>query len=425
MMTRRVWTTGLVMVVLAMLSPAAMAQAVVRVFVEHPIGDRDDLTLAVLTEPYFFRGAAWPEAGQDAPKSMERQADEAVAYWKTMPPGYRAACWGGWFFTPLVEPRWHGFADLPLADPMKDFRNKAISNVAWETARLRVVAERAEKAGITIDFNYFDFESGYNAWGWPGEAETARIVADTEARRRFSAALRLATSDKTAPAWGQPKAYEWKVEFTRYTGAMNAAAMRTALAESGLRAVSTTIVNYEFTNVGGFTAYDANGWPVGLLDQTLDKARTSCPSVYLGSGRHRLSSPALAKDPLWNALIENVNRIRSLLAVGGGAVVPVVSACEWSPARAVASEALIAHGVRSGVSTWNLWNPPDCRGAGQERAIAGMFARHARWAPAKRRVLPEIPLDAEAIDTDGFVTTYAAFLAAARPEIRTATTPAE
>lgn len=388
----------------------------VRVFVECPLINRDPLTTAFLTEPYFFRGESWGENHQP-PKSMEQQADEAVAYWKTLPPGWRGASWGDWFFTPLLQRDDMGYPGVAKVNPVEDFRRGSFSNLRWETTRLKTVVSKAASANLKIDFSYFDCETQYHAWGFPNDAELAIILNDPVCRSKMPLSVRtLVPPGGKIPDWGTQASADWYIQFGRYCDTINVGSIKRVMYDSGLINQSSIIVNFNYRQLGSFTVYDHNGWPYAL-ERTLDADRTSCMPLYLADvsnpdGTFRCRRPPIAvnKDPLWVALVEDLNKLRS--AVANGPFVPVVQTCDWTYNRGIATELLIAHGLRSGVTTWDLFNPPECAQKRQEAAIAMCFAKHHRHMSPVRLNLPEMSLDTDRIDTNGFVTTYVDFMRA-------------
>jgi hypothetical protein len=430
MMRRRDWILWwLAVVIVAIATNVLVSRAIaggappmVRVFTEHPLAAHDDLTRAFITEPAIFHGEAWNQT------PFEQQVKNAVDHWLHQAPGYRGACFGGWYFTPLVT-QIDGLG-YPIAkgDALADFRAMQFANLDFEggpQGRITRIVNAARGAGITrIDFAYFDFENGYQAWGFPDAAKLAEIVGDPAARRRMPVDVRTLSATKTAPGFGSPDWRAWQIAFGTWCQRINVSSMRSAIASSGLAALCPdAIVNFEGTRVGAFTMYDLNGWPC-VADSTIDRAHTSCPCCYLddysigdaGGGRTYFkcrSPPAVSdKDPLWVGVIENLNHIRATIAQGP--CTPVIETCRWSPDRAYATEVLIAHALRCGVLTFDLFNPPGCQEHGEEAAMAGILARQYRFASDVRLALPEIPLDAGSIETGGFVTTYADFMAAVR-----------
>jgi hypothetical protein len=158
-----------------------------------------------------------------------------------------------------------------------------------------------------------------------------------------------------------------------------------------------------------------NDWPMrGALTPDI-----SSPESYPGFVRH---APEREKDVRWNRLIQILNVTRACLATPDQRVEPWVASPTFADEHLPPLpdpwlwEQLMRHFAASGVETYLFWNPRPTR---QDFAAAkrwmdememarGVFAA-LRVAPPQRD-LPEIPFDADVIETGGVRTTYEEFL---------------
>ncbi len=162
-----------------------------------------------------------------------------------------------------------------------------------------------------------------------------------------------------------------------------------------------------------------------------DKAATcggiSAPIAYLDHRNENTPRYARTeKIQRWNRLIDVLNRARS--AAGTGLVTPWVSAPgygkyganSWARPTELAGEykiweIMMDHMLAMGIDTFVLWNPgprfnPNAHVT--DAFVDQWLADHPRAAGPQLRNLPEIPLDADSITTNGVTTTYQQFLEA-------------
>ena len=179
------------------------------------------------------------------------------------------------------------------------------------------------------------------------------------------------------------------------------------------------ISNYNESNIS-FPVYQYRGMPI----PNVTMGSISSPICYLLEmptwGRYSNTS----KDIRWNRLIDNLNVCRSGAAVGP--VMPWISAPGFGVEgqRTWASESdlpqemefwtvQMQHLVAMGVDNYMIWNPA---AAYNPTAVLGdqlvdEWLRNNPVAPTQLVTdLPEIPLDADQIVTNGVVTTYEQFL---------------
>ncbi len=160
-----------------------------------------------------------------------------------------------------------------------------------------------------------------------------------------------------------------------------------------------------------------------------DKAATcggiSAPIAYLDHRNENTPRYARTeKIQRWNRLIDVLNRARS--AAGTGLVTPWISAPgygkyganSWARPTELAGEyriweIMMDHMLAMGIDTFVLWNPsprfnPNAHVT--DAFVDQWLAENPRGAGPQLRNLPEIPLDADSITTNGVTTTYQDFL---------------
>ena len=325
---------------------------------------------------------------------METQIAQAVEHWRLQPPSHRVAVFDGGFFDACTRAEAASGWGLPAPSVVEDIRRGTHNpkTTSFERKRLGAVAKAATDAGMTIAVAYFDFEGQYNIWSVDPETMQT-VVADARVRENFEDALKIATPNGIAPPapWtvaNDPLAgSRWRaygLGISRAGSEVSAATMRDVLGTT-IGGTSTVVLNFNGCTPGAFATDDGNGWPNPDWDTTVDRSRTSCPCLYI--------------KPTWQGLIDGLNRVRAL----SGNVIPIITACDWTPERAYYTDLLIAHLFRMGISDIMVHNPAGC-GADGEKAIARSVLKYQAWISAERVSLPRITRDAPFIETNGLVT---------------------
>jgi hypothetical protein len=386
------------------------------VYTEAPV--KDQAAKKVLTEPAFLLGHSWHN------KSWQSQIDACVARLKELPAGKRGIAMGGWFVSPLFtfnafhgytpqwfpRPDWPGVKPLPAIDPVADFeRGHVLPD--WEIARLKPLGDAIKGAGLKVDYIYLDVENIYGYWTLPADVRR-RILKSPAARAFFPAHLREMTEGGVEPSdLSRPATRDYVQRLNAHGQSLCVRAIEQVLKGSGVATTTTTVINFNTTKPGGFPIYDPNAW-ISVGDSVPDHL-TSSPCLYLATGVHRFPPPKLSKDPLWNAFIEDINKVRSLVHLGP--VIPTMQTCQRTPARDWLVEKTIGHVLRTGVTTIDLFNPAECKNGGEE-AFANWIVMHRDHASATRQLLKEVPLDADEVRTGDFVTVYEDFVKAAKSQ---------
>ncbi len=163
-----------------------------------------------------------------------------------------------------------------------------------------------------------------------------------------------------------------------------------------------------------------SGWPFSIATV----GGISAPVVYLESrpdfGRYRNTQ----KHRRWNRLIDGLNACRSTAT--NGLVTPWISAPgygrygpdSWARPTELTGEyriweIMMDHMLAMGIDTFILWNPSERYNPNAvvtDAFVDQWLAENPRGAGPQLRNLPEIPLDADSITTNGVTTTYQDFL---------------
>lgn len=179
------------------------------------------------------------------------------------------------------------------------------------------------------------------------------------------------------------------------------------------------ICNYNEVDTS-FSSYRYSGLPIPSVTMT----GISMPVCYLRAmptwGRYNSTN----KDVRWNVLIDNLNRCRS--AAANGPVVPWIAPPgfgirgqdTWATVSEIPQEMdlwemQMRHLMAMGIDNYMLWNPisrfnPNANLT--DRMLDDWLAANSTVPTQLITDLPEIPLDADQIVTNGVVTTYDEFL---------------
>jgi hypothetical protein len=184
-------------------------------------------------------------------------------------------------------------------------------------------------------------------------------------------------------------------------------------------------ISFPMSNYGdfieGFEVYTHHN---RAIDQATI-AGISAPVVYLDLRED--TSPRYSrrsKHQRWNRLIDQLNEVRS--AAQPGLVTPWIAAPgygrfgpdTWARASELDEEFAfwqthMEHMIAMGIDTYILWNPSprfNPNAITTDALMDDWLANHQRVFTHQLRSLPEIPLDADYIETNGLITTYQDFL---------------
>lgn len=316
----------------------------------------------------------------------------------------------------VMQIRWllmyEGYIQRWNADPVTVFEQGFIP-VGRMIRMLRPVAAEIKRRRITLDGIFIDSEAGFS-WDNMRAGDMDRIYASPRARAALPPRLRnLRMSDFH---WSQPNYKEHITNFNRYASLLVTRAIRKIVYDTGLFTVRKpngeryTPPIARYTGVGPtFPTYDLNGWPQfnGMID-----GKTSCTNFWIYPGNRYAGR---VHEPGWNQFIDAVNYARSFLSRPGAKFWPLVNQPSVYHGHTWIFEQMIAHLARTGVNWankngWIFFNENDAAYPGQPTMLADMLDRHSEAWPVLPG-LPEIPMDADVVETAGFRTTYEDYLA--------------
>lgn len=381
----------------------------VRIMTECPLASTDLFVQAIITDtPRIVGYPTNPATEHLLPDQAMIQA--AVVKLLAQPKGLRFVSFGDWFFDSLISPNsfniWPDMAGWQGSPALLTYQKGAYQNLQFEVRRLTKVANALKAAGIVLDGACWDWESAWNYWPL-ADTLIPTIVADDQVRAVWPSILSALTPGKVVLPWGTPECRNFIIEFNKWSMVLAENAMWYVFASSSLMDVMPVAHNFAWRKSGRFESYDLNGWPDDT-GTTIDQSGTSNVVAYLSIGQ-RIRDGGWKKSPLWNALIDDINRVRSVATTGSFVVTLRADSELDKPGALLATEYLIAHALRTGCTLFDLFNPgPDAPEliAKRELAIAKIFAKHAAYVSPRPMDLPEIPLDADAIQTGSYVTSY-------------------
>ena len=275
------------------------------------------------------------------------------------------------------------------------------------------------RLGVVPTFLIFDHEDLFNYWNWrefgKQRTDAARIQLMRDTLNRLGSQRPDYLRDVTAEGFiGSHPQWRTTVDvWNRFSFDLTYEAMRRAAVDTATDAFGRVIPATNFNGMlPSFTVYDYNGWPLrrdwdGFSDW-------SAPACYLAGTGIRYS--ALKKGQAWGRFVDNMNYVRSCLArserVAPWIAGPTAAAEENSRLPKSAQQWLwreqVLHMRWMGVNTLLYWNPFEPESTGDTALATRTFA-DAQNIPAERREVYEIALDADEIDSAGYVTTYADF----------------
>ncbi len=359
----------------------------------------DNMIQTILLDPRA--GAPEALANRIAARALQQQPRQVVfRYWKEL----------------LVADRY----PFDLSDPVELWREhgyRAGLEPYWTA-----VAQRLRQRGITPDYIVQDLEAGVRLWDVPADDRVSFFSEIFEHRHQLSSRL---------------PAVIFSVDVDTFVNTRNPAGdlARGAYDTAAFRMRADIIretMHQPFVDVYGRAIPHSNyndmlpAWEVrrhsGDPWVTSTIHGISAPSTYLVDYSNASIYSRLEKRARWNHLITVLNSLRSAAATGP--VHPWISppgygrfgADSWAREAQIAEERwlwenFMNHCMAMGIDTYILWNPgPTVNplAASSDRYMDGWFsdklAHHELLSS-----LPPIPFDADRIETNGYVTTYADF----------------
>lgn len=322
-----------------------------------------------------------------------------------LPPGQRVIQLRWLFVYEAQVPRYH-------SDPV-GLLERGYVPTARTVRMLRPLSVALKKRNLIPDAIWIDTEAGVSYWGMSDD-QMRDLFSRPRARAKMPPSLRSLDYDRDFN-WYNPNIRTLVHDFNVWCTNLMTRALKAALVDSGLFTFNTPsgryvppMCRYIGMNVG-FPIYDPNGWP--MINSSIDGRTTNMFQYQLLGYRYN----ERVHDPRWNLLIDIINWTRSFLNKPNSLFWPLVQQpklyySDWY------FEQMIAHMARTGVTTpngngWIYWNEHDTtpQMTGQATKFYEAIARHDQNFPVQRN-LPPIELDADRIETAGYVTTYTDFL---------------
>ncbi|HMN39901.1 MAG TPA: hypothetical protein PKE29_03585 [Phycisphaerales bacterium] len=299
------------------------------------------------------------------------------------------------------------------ADPLYLFENGGLK-ISRNIMMLRPFGRELRRRGLTLDGIWTDNEGGYTGWNLT-QPQLAAIYSSPRARANMPPGVKALSPEMFI--WSHPNFQTAMTTFNNWALLLMYRAIRRVLVDSGIfrlpavpggPPVQPPTMNFN-VSAPTWRTYDCNGWP--NFSFLMDYIRSSSPGLYLTPGNRY--APPRVHHPLWNALIDHVNAVRSCMTRAGAVVWPTIT---WpSKQNAWVFEQMIAHLVRTGMN-WTAgncgyiyWRDVNVNTAIEDPLMVDIFNRHDQPFPAQRN-LPEIPMDVDSFTTAGYTTTYQEFL---------------
>ncbi len=293
---------------------------------------------------------------------------------------------------------------------------------------------------IKPDYLIFDMEEGIRFWEIPEEARHNFFAQIMDPERPWlqslPASMRSITVDQFMDRRNRV-ADQARRDYYEFAEKFRADFMADIFGGAFEAAYGEPIPMSNYRNI--IPTFDTYGTH-GEIYPAVSIAGISAPQMYIAERDverfERLHNTT--KSSRWNDFIDGLNRARS--AAASGVVTPWISgpgfgvnnpsSWDWVYDRADLDaeywlwDTLMGHLTSMGIDTYIAWNPGPEHNNAYYSSFAEQTDQHMeQWLAAHPRVmhqlsrnLPPIPLDADRIETNGFVTTYDEFLAVFRED---------
>lgn len=288
----------------------------------------------------------------------------------------------------------------------------------------RAFAEALAGEGLTPDYLIFDQEEGVGFWHIP---EDERRVFFRELLDGGRAALSVLPPSMTRLSvdefmdYRDPGTREAFNDYDQFAKDFRASFLRRVFYEPFGEVYGEAIPTSNYGDqMLGFPLLTMHNRPM----KSSWVGGISAPVAYTDRRDGAPRYARLVKDHRWNRLIDQLNEVRSTAHVG--LTTPWIAPPgygrygpdTWArpgdlDAEFALWEVQMDHMLAMGVDTYILWNPTTRFNPSAARADAmmdGWLRHHRHVSTAQLMNLPEIPLDADAIETNGVVTTYEQYL---------------
>lgn len=288
----------------------------------------------------------------------------------------------------------------------------------------REFAIELKLADVTPDYLIFDMEEGISFWHIPINQRREFFGELLHPDRQHLSALppsmnRLRVEEFMN--YRNPAVSGAFSDYNQFAAEFRASMIRRVFHDAFEDAYGQSIPMSNYGDINtGFAVYSYHN----REQEAATVAGISAPVAYLDS---REGSPRYArrsKHHRWNRFIDQLNEVRS--AAQPGLVTPWIAPPgygregrdEWASRNELDREfdlwqLHMQHMLAMGIDTFLLWNPSprfNPNAITTDAMMDNWLAAHPRVSTPQLRSLPEIPLDADYIETNGVVTTYQDFL---------------
>ncbi|MHA7812938.1 MAG: hypothetical protein ACX94C_06060 [Phycisphaerales bacterium] len=277
--------------------------------------------------------------------------------------------------------------------------------------------------GITPDYLIFDLEKGIRFWQIPVGQRRDFFAELLDQSRPLTAGLPVSMRGVRLEDFMNDNAAgrQARDDYSQFAYDLRANLLRRVFVKT-------------FNDQYGTEIHASNFWdiipsdPVYRYYDTEQTAATiagiSAPVSYLDDYPTSKRYGPAQKHPRWNRLIDAINRVRS--TAQPGLTTPWIAPPgygrngpdTWARSNELEEEnwiwdAKMQHLLAMGVDTFILWNPSprfNPNAVVTDNWMEDWLSRHQRVTTPQLRDLPQIPIDADVIETNGYVTTYEDFL---------------
>lgn len=284
------------------------------------------------------------------------------------------------------------------------------------------VAERLKQREITPDYIVQDLEKGVRYWEIP-EGERDRFftqlfdgqgqIGSNLPSDVFSVSIGTFLDRSNAAGDGPRRAYEQAAVSLRTD--LISKTMHRPFVQAFERAIPHSNYNDVLPSFEVLRHNNGPWYPTSIHG-------ISAPASYLVDYGDAQKYRRLQKNPRWNHMITVLNTLRS--AAANGPVHPWVAPPgygrfgpdTWARDHELNEErwlweVFMRHNMAMGIDTFIMWNPGrqwNRNASAMDRFMDDWFG--GKLAHHELLVLPEIPMDADFIETNGYVTTYQDFM---------------
>lgn len=290
----------------------------------------------------------------------------------------------------------------------------------WNTFVRELAAQ-----GVRPDYLIFDQEEGVGFWNIPQAQRRAFFAELLDPARPVSNELPESMRGLSVDDFMNYRSSAGRDaynDYNQFATEFRAKLLRRIFYDAFEREYGVTIPTSNYRDlIAGFPVF----YYTGRTAPVATVAGVSAPVTYLDTrGEDGVRYQNMQKDQRWNRLIDKLNAVRS--SAQPGLTTPWIAppgygrngpdtwarTAELEEEKALWNE-LMQHMLAMGVDTFILWNPGT---RFNQNAIAiddwmdDWLREHPVVSTTQLRSMPAIPLDADQIETNGYVTTYDEYL---------------